>query len=520
MIYSFEGYVLDSDQRELRWGAVQRSLQPQVFDLLEYLIRNRDRIVSKDDLLNAIWRGRVVSDTSLSTRINQARAAIGDTGSAQRLIRTVTKKGFRFVAEVREENSTCPARVSAGARERNHDSRAELPVIAVVPFTNMSGTDETETVADSLTEDLITALASSRWCFVISRNSSFAYKDQNTDAREVAQKHDVRYVLEGSIRLIEYSIRISVRLIDATTNRHVWADRFDSDPGHLFPAHEDIVGRIIRGLSLSVSDAEVRRTLRAAPVDDTTLGWGFLNRPINRLNTTAAVEALERAVKADNFSVRTLVGLSHAYARSAINIWSTNAQKEVELAENMLTRALAIDPDRAEGHYARGLIRRVQDQPELSIIELEVATNLCPSLAPAYAQIGQSYMRLGHAKRVFAFAEKSLRMSPHDSHRAIWLFMTGSAHLYLSQYDEALKVLQHASLADPDYNMTYALLAAAHALRGNRIGAQRALRELRRVTPDYTISTYRAFARGENRMYEGQVLRTCDGLRKAGLPER
>jgi TolB-like protein len=520
MIYCFGSYTLDTDLRELRRGRIRRPLQPQVFDLLEYLIRNRDHVIGKDDLLNAIWRGRIVSDTSLSTRINQARAAIGDTGTTQRLIRTVTKKGFRFVGKVREAVTASPAHAPAGTKERNRDPRTELPVIAVVPFTNMGGSEETEPLADSLTEDLITALAKSRWCFVISRNSSFAYKDRNPDARELARQHNVTYVLEGSLRANEGMFCISVRLIDAMTNHHLWADRFYTDTGRLSPVHEDIVGRIIRGLSLSLTDAEVRRTSGIACVDDTTLGWSFLNRPTNQSNTKAAIEALERAVKADNLSVRALVGLSFAYSRNAINIWSTRANNEVELAENMLTRALASDPDRAEGHYARGLLRRVQNEPELSIIEHEVATNLCPSLAPAYAQIGQSYIRLGQANKAFAFVEKSLRISPHDSNRAIWLFIMGSAYLYLSQYGEALKVLQHASLADPDYNMTYVLLAAGHALSGNKTAAQRALRDLRRVTPDYSISTYRAFARGENRIFLGQVLRACDGLRKAGLPER
>ena len=170
MLYHFSEFVLDTNRRELRRGNGHIAIEPQVFDLLEFLIRSRERVVSRDDLLAAVWRGRIVSDATLSSRVNAARAAIGDNGEDQRLIRTLPRKGVRFVGEVRE-TSDPPPTVSEAAKPVD----LEGPSIAVLPFTNMSGDPEQDFFADGMAEDIITALSRYPSLFVIARNSSFTY---------------------------------------------------------------------------------------------------------------------------------------------------------------------------------------------------------------------------------------------------------------------------------------------------------------------------------------------------------
>jgi adenylate cyclase len=175
--YLFEDYALNPDRRELHRGADVVSVAPQVFDLLDfYLIRNRERVVSKDDLIDAIWKGRSVSDAALTTRLNAARTAIGDSGEEQRLIKTLPRKGFRFVGTVREEDG--PSSAAAASDSRVESSKPALalpdkPSIAVLPFQNMSGDAEQEYFADGIVEEIITALSRFKWLFVIARNSSF-----------------------------------------------------------------------------------------------------------------------------------------------------------------------------------------------------------------------------------------------------------------------------------------------------------------------------------------------------------
>ena len=214
MLFLFEDYALDTSRRELRRGAGLVSLEPQVFDFLEYLIRNRQRVVSKDDLIASIWDGRIVSESALSNRINAARTAIGDNGEDQRLIRTVVRKGIRFVGDVDERQE--PTLVAAEP-QRAYPALPDKPSIAVLPFQSLSGDPEQEYFADGTVEEIITALSRFSSLFVIARNSSFVYKGRAVDVKQAGRELGVRYVLEGSVRKAMNQVRITGQLIDASS---------------------------------------------------------------------------------------------------------------------------------------------------------------------------------------------------------------------------------------------------------------------------------------------------------------
>ena len=227
MPFAFGEQILDVERRELRRGGEPIALEPQVFDLLVHLIRNRERVVSKDDLIANVWGGRIVSDSTVTTRINGARKAVGDDGAAQRVIRTIPRKGVRFVAEVRD-GAEKPAAVAISLELPNK------PSIAVLPFTNLSGDPEQEYFVDGMVEEIITALSRIHWLFVIARTSSFTYKGQAINLKRVGQELGVRYVLEGSVRKAGQRVRITGQLIDTATGAHLWADRFDGTFDDIF----------------------------------------------------------------------------------------------------------------------------------------------------------------------------------------------------------------------------------------------------------------------------------------------
>jgi len=219
--YLFEDYAFDTDRRELHRGTDAVSITPQVFDLLEYLIRNRERVVSKDDLIKAIWNGRSVSDAALTTRLNAARDAIGDSGEQQRFIKTHPRKGFRFVGQVREARKV--AGPTPGDAPESVPALPDKPSIAVLPFANMSGDPEQEYFADGMVEEITTALSRFKGLFVIARNSSFTFKGKAVDIKEVGRRLGVRYVLEGAVRKAPGKVRItgqlSMRLQARTSGR-------------------------------------------------------------------------------------------------------------------------------------------------------------------------------------------------------------------------------------------------------------------------------------------------------------
>jgi len=243
MQFSFNGYLLDTDRRELWRGSKPIAVEPQVFDLLAYLVQHRDRVVTKDDLLEAVWGGRIVSGSALNTRINAARRAVGDTGEAQRLIRTLPRKGLRFIAEIKEQVTSLDFAALQGAAEFS-----QKPSIVVLPFQNLSDDPELEYFADGLVEEIITALSRIRWLFVIARNSTFTYKGDAIDVKRAGRELGLRYVLEGSVRKGGNRLRITAQLIDAATGARLWANRVD---GSLHEALE-VQDRIASGVAGAV----------------------------------------------------------------------------------------------------------------------------------------------------------------------------------------------------------------------------------------------------------------------------
>jgi DNA-binding winged helix-turn-helix (wHTH) protein len=193
LLYSFEDFALDTDTRELRRSGELLSVEPKVFDLLAHLIANRERVVSKDDLIASVWHGRIVSESALTTCLNAARTALGDNGETQRLIRTLPRKGLRFVGEVREQKAAGTAAANvAPASPKASLPLPDRPSLAVLPFINIGGDPEQDYFADGIVEEMITALSRMRWLFVIARNSSFTFKGRMVDVKEVGRELGVR----------------------------------------------------------------------------------------------------------------------------------------------------------------------------------------------------------------------------------------------------------------------------------------------------------------------------------------
>ena len=267
MRFRFEQCVLDTERRELYRGESHVRVQPQVFDILVYLIENRDRIVTKDDLLNVIWKGRIVSESTLISRINAARRAIGDDGDQQRLIRTVARRGVRFVGDVREDQTGAghlPIEAPPGVAAATM-ALPDRPSIAVLPFTNMSNDAEHDFFADGITEDITTALSRIRQFFVIARNATLRYRHARLDVREIAATLGIRYVVQGSVRRDAGRVRISAQLLDGVTGNHIWAERFDRELDNVFAIQDEIAQGVAGQIEPELGRAEYERTKATPP---------------------------------------------------------------------------------------------------------------------------------------------------------------------------------------------------------------------------------------------------------------
>ena len=353
MRYLFEECVLDTDRRELRRGADIVPMTPQELDLLDYLIRNRERVVSKDDLIAAVWSGRIVSDAALTTRINAARGAIGDSGEEQRLIKTLPRKGFRFVGAVRQAPTAAAITEAAAERTRPALALPDKPSIAVLPFANLNADPEQEYFADGIVGDIITELSRFSELFVIARNSSFQYKGKAVDVRQVGRELGVRYVLEGSIRRGSDRIRISAQLIDTATGAHRWAEHYDRELEDVFAVQDDVVRTIVALLAAHVRKAETERT-RGNPPNSWQAYDYYLQAAESQVSFSFSF-SLEDLYEARRLLQQSLSVDAH-YARSYALLSRTHAVAWMTPLDSGLSQFCCAGPGapmRAQGRTAR-----------------------------------------------------------------------------------------------------------------------------------------------------------------------
>jgi adenylate cyclase len=522
MRYRFEDYALDTDRRELcRRGDVVR-LEPQAFDLLEYLIRNRERVLSRDDLIAAIWRGRIVSDSAITTRINAARYAIGDTGKVQRFIKTVPRKGIRFVGTVEEEGGGRPGPDVGLQSTTSHPALPDKPSIAVLAFANMSGDPAQEYFSDGVTEDIITELSRFSELLVIARNSSFQYKGRPIDVRQVGRELGVRYVLEGSIRRAGDRVRISAQLIDAVTGAHHWAERYDHKLEDVFAVQDEVACTIVSVLAVHVNKAETERVLATPPATwqayehylqaaDTLVAY---HSSLDKADLVRSRRGLRRALDIDPNYARAHAALSRTYVSLWAHRWDDDCPWPAALdrAHQSGREAVRLAPNLPAAHVALGFALVWMRQHEAAISEFERAAVLNPNLTDFL--FAWTLVVAGEPARAIQTLKAHMRLDPFYLPFAPWWL--GSAYYMLGRYADAVPPLQAAVLRAPNLALGRHWLAATYAQLGQLDKARVEMAEGLRVQPWFTISEM-PFTRTCKRPEDGERLK--DGLRKAGYPE-
>src|SRR6202171_6212589 len=418
--YLFEEYAFDTDRRELHRGADVVPVAPQGFDLLDYLIRNRERVVSKDDLINAIWNGRIVSDAALTTRLNAARSAIGDSGEEQRLIKTLPRKGFRFVGPVREaQGGTGPAVADNTVEpEKPTLTLPDKPSIAVLPFTNLSSDPEQEYFADGMVEDIITALSRFKALFVIARNSSFVYKGRAVDVKQIGRELGVRYVLEGGVRKAANRVRITGQLVDAVTGAHLWAERFDGGLGDIFDLQDQVTESVVGAIAPAVEKAEIERAKRkpTESLDAYALylrGLAKLYQFGNRQANEETLRLFNRAIELDpDFaSAYALAALCYVWAK--INGWFSNTANHIAEVTRLAHRAVELGKHDAIALAPSGwALAFVVHDLEAGAALSDRALALNSNLAEAWFWGGWVKIWLGEPEAAIERFARALRLSP------------------------------------------------------------------------------------------------------------
>ena len=525
MRYLFEEYTFDTDRRELRRGVEVLSITPQVFDLLECLIRSRERVVTKDDLISAVWNGRIVSDAALTTRLNAARTAIGDSGEKQRLIKTLPRKGFRFVGAVQEAQTVAAEPVGSVARSSETTPSLLSPPrlsIVVLPFTNLSGDLEQEYFVDGVTESLTTDLSRINGAFVIARNTAFRFKGRPVDVKKLGRELNVRYMLEGSVQRNGNRLRVSVQLIDAETGNHLWAERFDKPVADLFDMQDEIVSRLANSLDAELIAAEARRAERSTHPDAMDLvfqGTSWLNKGLTPDYMAQASGLFERALALEPGNIEALVGTALVNLAIGTNFFIDDRIEPLTAAEAAVTKALSLAPNHAVAHNVLGLVQINTNRAAQGIAKSERALALDRNLAVAHATIGTAKFFLGRGGETEAHIEQALRLSPRDTHVYIWTLIVGLAKFWQGADDEAIVWLRRSLEANRNHPMVHFLLAAVLAHVGELDEARATAQAGLALNPSFSIRRYRTNTQSNNPMYLAGRERAYEGMRLAGVPE-
>ncbi|MGO4366281.1 winged helix-turn-helix domain-containing tetratricopeptide repeat protein [Pseudomonas sp. PAB10] len=532
MPFVFEDYLLDEERRELTLRGQVVAVGPQVFDLLLLFVNNPDRVISKDDLLRAVWNGRIVSESTINSHINAVRKAIGDTGEEQRLVRTVARKGYRFVGQIKvggigEAQQPDQPAIDEHARTDPKEMPSsslvlpDKPSITVLPFQNLSGDPEQEYFADGIVEDIIAALSRIRWLFVIARNSSFTYKGRTVDAKGISQELGVRYVLEGSVRKCGNKVRITGQLIDATNGTHIWAERFEGALNDIFELQDQITESVVGAIAPQLERAEIERAKRK-PTESLD-AYDYYLRAMAKLHNGTR-EAIDQALPLFYKAIDLDPEFASAYGMAAwchfwrkLNGWMTN--RTIEIAEGVRLARLAVTLGRDDAvALTRGghALSHLAGDVDGGIALLDRARLLNPNLAPAWYLGGILRALRGETDAAIEHLAHAIRLSPLDPEMFRMQVGMALAHFFAGRFDPTTEWAEKALGNLPSFLAPVALVAASHALSGRMDKAGLAMQRLRELDPSLRLSNLKDWLpiqRSED------FARFVDGLRLAGLPE-
>ncbi len=521
MRYLFEDFALDVDKRELLRGAAAVSISPQALDLLIYLIRHRERVIRKGDLISAIWGDRIITDAALATRLNSARVAIGDSGNEQRLIKTLQRKGFRFVGSVEEVASPGDAAAASGALQPLEIP--DKPSIAVLPFENLSGDPEQEYFGDGLVDDIITALSRFRALFVIARTSSFTYKGKTVDIKQVGAELGVRYVLEGSVRKVGGRLRINGQLIDAATGAHLWADRFDGTLDDIFDLQDKITQQVVGAIAPEVDRAEIERARRRSVgnIDAVTAyyrGLPHIHFPTNSEHNDDAWRNFSEAIALDPSFSPAYGGAVGCLAWRRANRWPGDYAKDNAELSRLAERAKQLGTNDAFTLSALGFNlfwMRLDFDRGLEMVEQAIQSN--PNYALAYNYRGLLRAWHGASDTAVTDFEQAMRLSPRDPFNYNAMMGLAVAYHNAGRHREAAEWVDKSLRAFPPaffVGMTQGILCYVAA--GRLEDAQRLMAECLRQVPGWSRATFVA-----PQWFRSTKLRSelVEAFITAGLPE-
>ncbi len=515
-IIRFNQYEIDPRLGELRRDGAVVQVEPQVLDFLTFLASEPGRIFSRDEIIDGVWGGRIVSDSAISTRINAARQAVGDNGKKQHTIRTITRRGFMFVPDTNAGDSGGPSGSSGQHIEAL--PLPDKPSIVVLPFANLSGDPEQGYFSDGITDDIITDLSRYNELFVIARHSSFAYRDTDKSMKEIARELGVQYVAEGSVQRSVERVRVSARLFDPNTADEIWAERYNREAADIFEVRDDITAVIVNRLAGQIERLQHRRATSGQK--ESLSAYDYVLRAqqgifaVGRDDARHAFNDLKEALEVEPTNARAHALVGWYYITEASNSWGMDPYEAYDKAWEAALKAANADDDEPFALVVLAWVYLWRDRlHDRALLELQKACDLNPSNASYRSYLAFAQIYAGEHEPGKINLEGAMRLNPHfpvlyDNHYMRALF-------HLKRSNEALPHAVRVRSLMPQASNALALVAAIFASLDMIDDATQIVGQIQQLSPGYTrefVRNYLPYRSDTDREYFLEM------LEKAGLP--
>ena len=491
LTYRFADCELDAARFELRRAGAPVPVEPQVLSVLLLLVANAERLVGKDELVEKIWGGRIVSDSAISSRIKSARQAIGDDGKGQSLIRTVHGRGFRFVGEITFDRIAQPALPLASGQGAADTGRR--PSIAVLPFVQLGEPGPYAFIGEAMPDELIMDLARLRWLFVIARGTSFRFRGDAAPG-EIANALGVRYCLTGNLEERGGGLAVSVALASCDTGELVWAERYECSAGEVDRLRQEIAAGVVAALELQIPFEEARRA-RQRPIGELDawasyhLGLDHMFR-FNAADNASARVLFEAAIARDPHFARAHGGLSFTHFQEVFLRFGTDRAAGIASARRHAELALQADPLDPFSHFSMGRTHWLEGRVEESLDALRQSTRLSPNYAQGVYASAWAETLSGNLADGERDAQLALRLSPLDPLRFAMIATRALTRMLAGDVEEGARLGTQAANT-PGAHKHIALIAAIGcALVGSKDEAQAWVGRARALDPAISIEAF------------------------------
>ena len=498
MIYRFATYVLDTNRCELRRDDDVIAVEAQVYAVLAALIENSERILSKEDLIEIVWSGRAVSDSAIASRIHAARAAVGDDGQKQTVIKTFSGQGYRFVAQTTghpgkpnraAESEGTPLSVDVSRPVPGFQGR---PAIVVLPFDVVSDDENDKYVAAGLAEEVSTRIALWRTFPVIARQSALALKRRHLSATEIGRHLGVRYVVEGSFRRSGSRLRVGIRLIGADTGHQLWADRFEFGLEEVFALQDELADEIAAALEPELTSIEIAPYLGAPPGSldawQAYLRGSWHMYRSNQADNTSAIRWFQSAIDRDPQYGAAFGGLSMAYVFRHGAGWAKDQGAALDAISTAGEKSTVLAPSDLRGHVGYGWSKLCKGDFDAALRSMEAGVACNPSSAFAWYYSACALCFAGEPEEALIKIEKALRLSPHDPLLVRMWGIKGRCYYGLGDYEKAVEIGRAVTTDSTTVNpLSHRDLAASLVALGRVSEARKEVERLIEVSPGYSM---------------------------------